>query len=71
MHDFLINNVKLNFLLDFRGYTLRKQKFTPEMEAKIRIILNTAESRNEAIRLLQREKFHHEDIVRIIQKYYR
>lgn len=56
---------------DFRGYTLRKHKFPPEMEAKIKIILNTAKSRTEAQKLLQREKFRDEDIVRIIQKYYR
>lgn len=55
----------------FRGYSLRKQKFSPEMEAKIKIILNTASSRTEATKLLQREKFRDEDIVRILQKYYR
>lgn len=58
-------------LLDFRGYTLRKQKFSTEMDAKIKIILNTAKTRAEAQRLLQKEKFREEDIVRIIQKYYR
>lgn len=41
------------------------------MEAKVKIILNTAENRHDAMRLLQREHFHHEDIVRIIQKFYR
>lgn len=41
------------------------------MEAKIKLILNTASSRLEAQKLLQREKFREEDIVRILQKYYR
>lgn len=41
------------------------------MEAKIKIILNTASSRAEASKLLQKEKFRDEDIVRILQKYYR
>lgn len=41
------------------------------MEAKIKIILNTAGSRSEASKLLQKEKFRDEDIVRILQKYYR
>lgn len=41
------------------------------MEAKVKIVLNTAENRHEAMRLLQREKFHQEDIVRIVQKFYR
>lgn len=41
------------------------------MEAKVKIILNTAENRHEAMKLLQRENFHHEDIVRIVQKFYR
>lgn len=50
---------------------MRKQKFSPEMEAKIKIILNTAISRSEATKLLQKEKFRDEDIVRILQKYYR
>jgi hypothetical protein len=63
--------LKKKIYLDFRGYTLRKHKFTAEMEAKIKIILNTAKSRSEAQKLLQREKFRDEDIVRIIQKYFR
>jgi len=41
------------------------------MEAKVKIILNTAKTRAEAQRLLQKEKFRDEDIVRIMQKYYR
>lgn len=56
---------------DFRGYTSRKQKFSPEKEAKIKLILNASKSRSEALKLLQREKFRDEDIVRILQKYYR
>lgn len=56
---------------DFRGYTLRKQKFSPENEAKIKIILNTAKTRSEAQKMLLKEKFKEEDVVRIIQKYFR
>lgn len=67
-HSHVTNNESQT---DFRGYTLRKQKFSPEKEAKIKIILNTAKSRTEAHKLLQREKFRDEDIVRILQKYYR
>ncbi|CRL04515.1 CLUMA_CG017591, isoform A [Clunio marinus] len=54
----------------FRGYTLRKHKFSPEMEAKMKIILNTARSRHDAQKMMQKEKFKDEDIVRILQKYY-
>lgn len=48
---------------------MRKQKFSPENEAKIKIILNISKSRQEA-QMLLREKFHEEDVVRILQKYY-
>jgi myosin-3 len=41
------------------------------MEAKVKLILNTAQSRSEAQRLLQKEKFRDEDIVRILQKFYK
>lgn len=41
------------------------------MEAKIKIILNTAKTRAEAQKLMQKERFRDEDIVRIVQKYYR
>lgn len=41
------------------------------MEAKIKIILNTSKTKAEAQKLLQKERFREEDIVRIIQKYYR
>lgn len=41
------------------------------MEAKIKIILNTAKTRAEAQKLMQKERFRDEDIVRIAQKYYR
>lgn len=46
-------------------------KMNPEMEAKVKLILNTAANRVEAQRMLQKEKFSPDDIVRIIQKYYR
>ena len=41
------------------------------MEAKVKLILNTAKSRSEAQKLLLKENFMEEDIVRIIQKYYK
>lgn len=41
------------------------------MEAKIKIILNTSKTKAEAQKLMQKERFREEDIVRIIQKYYR
>jgi hypothetical protein len=41
------------------------------MEAKIKIILNTASSRHEAQKMLQKENFTADDILRIMQKYYR
>lgn len=41
------------------------------MEAKVKLILNTANSRSEAQKLLLKENFMEEDIVRIIQKYYK
>lgn len=41
------------------------------MEAKIKIILNTAVNRHEAQKMLMKENFSADDILRIVQKYYR
>lgn len=44
---------------------------SPEKEAKVKIILNTAANRSEAQKMLQKENFMADDIIRIVQKYYR
>lgn len=41
------------------------------MEAKVKIILNTAKSKSEVQKMLKKEKFRDDDISMIIQKYYK
>ncbi|XP_055600168.1 myosin-IIIb-like isoform X2 [Uranotaenia lowii] len=55
----------------YRGYTIRKMKMTPELEAKTKYILGIAKNRVEAQRMMQKEGFSKEDAARIIQRYYR
>ncbi|XP_058834413.1 myosin-IIIb-like isoform X4 [Topomyia yanbarensis] len=55
----------------YRGYTIRKLKLTPEVEAKTKYILGIARNRVEAQRMMQKEGFSKEDAARIIQRYYR
>ncbi|XP_062560634.1 myosin-IIIb-like isoform X2 [Armigeres subalbatus] len=55
----------------YRGYTIRKMKLTPEVEAKTKYILGIAKNRVEAQRMMQKEGFSKEDAARIIQRYYR
>ncbi|XP_055618927.1 myosin-IIIb-like isoform X2 [Toxorhynchites rutilus septentrionalis] len=55
----------------YRGYTIRKMKLTPEMEAKTKYILGIAKNRVEAQRMMQKEGFSKEDAARIIQRFYR
>ncbi|KAL1398034.1 hypothetical protein pipiens_009276, partial [Culex pipiens pipiens] len=55
----------------YRGYTIRKMKLTPELEAKTKYILGIAKNRVEAQRMMQKEGFSKEDAARIIQRYYR
>lgn len=59
------------FNLDFRGYTIRKKKWTPEQEAKVKIILNTARNRVEAQKLMQKEGFTSDEAARFAHRYYR
>ncbi|XP_062698478.1 myosin-IIIb-like isoform X2 [Aedes albopictus] len=55
----------------YRGYTIRKMKLTPELEAKTKYILGIAKNRVEAQRMMQKEGFTKEDAARIIQRFYR
>uniref|UniRef100_A0A182J2M0 non-specific serine/threonine protein kinase n=1 Tax=Anopheles atroparvus TaxID=41427 RepID=A0A182J2M0_ANOAO len=55
----------------YRGYTIRKLRMTPEIEAKTKYILGIAKNRVEAQRMMQKEGFAKEDAARIIQRYYR
>lgn len=55
----------------YRGYTIRKMKLTPELEAKTKYILGIAKNRVEAQRMMQKESFTKEDAARIIQRFYR
>uniref|UniRef100_A0A8W7P1E9 non-specific serine/threonine protein kinase n=1 Tax=Anopheles coluzzii TaxID=1518534 RepID=A0A8W7P1E9_ANOCL len=55
----------------YRGYTIRKMRMTPEIEAKTKYILGIAKNRVEAQRMMQKEGFAKEDAARIIQRYYR
>ncbi|XP_058463872.1 myosin-IIIb-like isoform X1 [Malaya genurostris] len=55
----------------YRGYTIRKLKLSPEVEAKTKYILGIARNRVEAQRMMQKEGFTKEDAARIIQRYYR
>ncbi|XP_055383448.1 myosin-IIIb-like [Condylostylus longicornis] len=54
----------------YRSYSIRKKKLPPEQEAKVKIVLNTARNRIEALRMLQKEGFKTDDAERIIQKYF-
>ena len=65
------NKNSFEIFLDFRGYTIRKNKYGPEKEAKVKLILNTAKNRTDAQKMLSKEGFKSDDIVRLIQKYFR
>nr|CAD7429069.1 unnamed protein product [Timema monikensis] len=54
----------------FRGYTVRR-RWGPELEARVRRVLETHENPDTAQRALEREGLTNEDAVVIIQRYYR
>lgn len=60
----------LFFLTDYRGYTIRKNRWSPELEARAKIILNIAKSRSEAQKMLQKDGFKPDEITRILQRNY-
>ena len=65
---------EMNFFLnfpDFRGYTIRKKRWTPEQEAKVKLILNVAKNRVEAQKMMQKEGFTADEAARFAHRYYR
>lgn len=69
--EILGSNYKTTFFIDYRGYTIRKQKLSPELESKAKNILNTARNKSEAQRMLEAEGFNDEESNRLIRKFYK
>jgi myosin III len=55
----------------FREYTMRKKRWSPELEAKAKHIIGSAKNRGEALKMMQKEGFLAEEAARIIQRFYR
>ncbi|KAG4070138.1 hypothetical protein HA402_013381 [Bradysia odoriphaga] len=53
----------------FRAYTIRKNRWSPELESMAKSIVNKSKSRTEAQRLLQKEGFKSDEIERIIARF--
>lgn len=68
---YTLNLYKYFFLSDFRAYTLRKNRWSPELEAKAKSILAKSKNRSEAQRLLQREGFKPDEAERVIFRFYK
>lgn len=60
-----------NIIQDFRAYTLRKNRWSPELESKAKSILAKSKNRSEAQRLLQREGFKPDEAERVIFRFYK
>lgn len=57
---------------DYRGYTLRKNRSRiGDLEAKAKQILSNARSKNEALKLLQRDGFSQTEASKLVQRFYR
>ncbi|XP_037032331.1 myosin-IIIb-like isoform X7 [Bradysia coprophila] len=53
----------------FRAYTIRKNRWSPELESMAKSIVNKSKSRTEAQRMLQKEGFKSDEIERIIARF--
>lgn len=54
----------------YRGYTMRKKRWGPEMERRIKDMLNCAKTAVEATKYLQQYGFEANDIRLIVQRFY-
>lgn len=50
---------------------MRKTRWSPELEAKAKLILNKSKNRSEAQRLLQKEGFKTDEAERVIFRFYK
>lgn len=50
---------------------MRKMKWNPQTEAKVKLIINSSRDRAECLRLLQHEGFKLDESQRIIQRFYK
>lgn len=65
----LFQLIFVNFLQDYRAYTIRKNRWNPELESMAKSIVNKSKSRTEAQRLLQKEGFKSDEIERILARF--
>lgn len=58
-------------MTDYRAYTLRKNRWSPDLEAKAIQIIGKSKNRSEAQRLLQKEGFKVDEAERVIFRFYK
>lgn len=58
-----------NAVQDYRAYTIRKNRWSPELESKAKSIVSKSKSRIEAQRMLQKEGFKSDEIERILSRF--
>lgn len=57
-------------LTDYRGYTMRKKRWAPDMERKIKDVLNIAKTPDEAVQYLKQQNLDNNDVALIMQRFY-
>lgn len=50
---------------------MRKKRWNVELEAKVKLVMNNARNKNEALKLLQREGFSVSESSKLVQRFYR
>lgn len=56
--------------IDYRGYTMRKKRWAPDMERKIKDVLNIAKTPDEAVQYLKKQGLDDNDVALIMQRFY-
>lgn len=56
--------------IDYRGYTMRKKRWAPDMERKIKDVLNIAKTPDEAVQYLRKQSLDDNDVALIMQRFY-
>lgn len=55
---------------DYRGYTMRKKRWAPDMERNIKDVLNIAKTPDEAVQYFKQQGLNHNDVALVMQRFY-
>lgn len=70
MLERMCTKLSLYLKIDYRGYTMRKKRWAPDMERRIEEVLNIAKTPDEGVQYLKKQGLEDNDVALIMQRLY-